>query len=255
MGSPLSPIIADIAISDVEEVALLSLSYKPLFYYRYVDDIITGVPCERIEELVSCFNSIHERINFTIERSINNEISFLDINLIVKGDRIISNWYQKPTFSGRYLNYFSQHPYSHKKGVIIGLIDRVVMLSDCQFLQENLSKLIIILRNNNYPLKMIFSTLVNRFKYYTHSDKRIPTSENEGSKYFTIPYVHSVNDKLDIIFKKFNNDLSFTIAKDLQSFIKRHKDNVDKLSINSVVYKIPCRGNVMLVTWDKRGGN
>jgi len=31
----------------------------------------------------------------------------------------IFNWYRKPTFSGRFLNYHSHHPFLHKKGTII----------------------------------------------------------------------------------------------------------------------------------------
>jgi len=38
MGSPLSPIIADIVMQDLEEIAILNLQIHSLFYYRYVDD-------------------------------------------------------------------------------------------------------------------------------------------------------------------------------------------------------------------------
>lgn len=40
MGSPLSPIIADIVMCDLEEYCLRSVNVRPSFYYRYVDDIV-----------------------------------------------------------------------------------------------------------------------------------------------------------------------------------------------------------------------
>jgi len=48
------------------------------------------------------------------------------------------NWYHKPTFSGRYLNYFSQHPLFQKRGTIMGMVDRVILFSDSKFQQDNL---------------------------------------------------------------------------------------------------------------------
>jgi len=49
-------------------------------------------------------------------------LSFLDLTLKSAG-RLIFNWYKKPTFSGRYLKFHSQHPLAHIKGIIIDLID------------------------------------------------------------------------------------------------------------------------------------
>lgn len=40
MGSPLSPIIADLVMQDLEEKALNSIGLSLPLYYRYVDDII-----------------------------------------------------------------------------------------------------------------------------------------------------------------------------------------------------------------------
>ena len=71
---------------------------------------------------------------------------------------------KKPTNSGRYLNYFSNYPLLHKKGVIIGQLDRILLLSHPKFHEKNISDLIHILLSNNYPLKFIFSTIKNRIK-------------------------------------------------------------------------------------------
>ena len=44
MGSPFSPILADIVMDDLEKERLASLSFQLPLYFRYVDDILIVVP-------------------------------------------------------------------------------------------------------------------------------------------------------------------------------------------------------------------
>ncbi|XP_072748549.1 uncharacterized protein [Anoplolepis gracilipes] len=62
MGSPLSPIIADIVLQDIEEKALTLLNFTPPIYFRYVDDILISVPPKFIDETLTIFNSSHNRV-------------------------------------------------------------------------------------------------------------------------------------------------------------------------------------------------
>ncbi|XP_071652947.1 uncharacterized protein, partial [Temnothorax longispinosus] len=75
MGSPLSPILADMVMDDLETQCLSLLDFK-----------------------------------FTFETEANSSIPFLDTLVIRDEDKLITNWYRKPTFSKRYINYFSNHP-------------------------------------------------------------------------------------------------------------------------------------------------
>ena len=75
-----------------------------------------------IDTLVNTFNSFHSRLKFTNEIG-RDRLDFLDISLIKKRNSLVKNWYHKPTFSGRYLNYVSRHPLCQKVGTIIGLIE------------------------------------------------------------------------------------------------------------------------------------
>lgn len=47
MGSPLSPTVANLVIEELETWALKQLNFKPPYYVRYVDDIMTAVPNDR----------------------------------------------------------------------------------------------------------------------------------------------------------------------------------------------------------------
>ena len=70
----------------------------------------------------------------------------------------------QPTFSGRYLNFWSQHLVSQKIGTIAGLVDRVVLLSNLKFYLDNLCFIIKVFLENNYPLNFIIENIKNRLK-------------------------------------------------------------------------------------------
>ena len=100
MGSPLSLIIADIVMQDLEKM-LNSLDFDISFYYRYVDDIIIAIPSFKVQEVLEKFNSYHHRIQFTCEIG-NHRINFLNTNIIVDKNIIKFDLYYKPTFSCRF---------------------------------------------------------------------------------------------------------------------------------------------------------
>jgi len=79
MGSPLSPIIAEIVLQNLEKKALELLSIGIPFYHRYIDDITLAAPRHKINEFLNTFNSLHPRLQFTLEIE-GNQLNFLDVN-------------------------------------------------------------------------------------------------------------------------------------------------------------------------------
>jgi len=49
--------------------------------------------------------------------------NFLELKIINRDGQLIFDWYHKPTFSGKFLNYYSNHPISQKKGVIMNFYE------------------------------------------------------------------------------------------------------------------------------------
>ena len=70
MGNPLSPILSDIVIEDLELQCINKLESKPLFYFQYVDDIVLCIHKNYIEHTLKVFNSYDENLQFTVERSL-----------------------------------------------------------------------------------------------------------------------------------------------------------------------------------------
>jgi len=166
MGSPLFPILADIVMQDLEERAISSLSLHFPFYFRYVDDIALAALSASCKNILHVFNSFHKRLQFTIEIADENTLNFLDVSITINRNFIEFDWNRKPTFSGRFLNFFSQHPISHKRGVIIGLTDSVFYLSHPQHHEKNFLLVINILLSNGYPFKFIFNSIIRRLRIF-----------------------------------------------------------------------------------------
>ena len=88
MGSPLSPIIADLALQDLEMNAIGALRTDIPFYFRYVDDIVLAAPSSMLNTVLETFNSFHPRLQFTMEEGVDNRLSFLDLTLIINNNRL-----------------------------------------------------------------------------------------------------------------------------------------------------------------------
>jgi len=227
MGSPLSTMVADLILQKLESSILNELPFKPTFYYRYVDDIALAIPRSQLNNLLNKFNSFHHRLKFTMEMVCDGDrLDFLDISIIRQGNTLIFDWFRKPTFSGRFLNYYSHHPFTQKRGTMYSLIDRVIRLSHPLFHKENFDHVIKILLDNGYPLGLIFSTIRRRLHTISYSNKTTcKEKDDESSGFFTIPYVSCVSKKFIQYFKNISfNKLAFSCFNKLNRFIKVHKD-------------------------------
>jgi len=89
IGSPLSPILADIVMDDLETFCLDKLDFEVTTYFRYVDDIFTILPKENINNVLSIFNGFHPRLQF-IECESQGQINFLNTTVIREKEKIIN---------------------------------------------------------------------------------------------------------------------------------------------------------------------
>jgi len=172
--------------------------------------------------------------------------------LIKKKETLIFDWYRKPTFSGRFLNYFSWHPLCQKIGTIIGLIDRVLLLSHPNFHKKNVDLVIKILLNNGYPLSLIFSTIKKRLykKFDLFNcvddfiiDKQLTTKEDsKNKKIFCIPFIPNISTKISMLFKNVPFlRMAYRGINKLNRFIKVQKNVLLQSSQSNVIYKIDCK--------------
>src|SRR5580765_2667520 len=214
-------------------IEILHISFPS--YYRYVDDIVLAAPPSMFNTVLQTFNSFHPRLQFTIEEGVDNRLNFLDITFIIENNVIYFDWYHKPTFSGRYLHFESRHPLCHKKGTVIGLINRAFRLSSPCFHQKNLEFVTNILLSNGYPLELIFSTMYTRLKTLIYSMKKninetatnsMNNNISEKFSYFNIPYVPAISEQFTPVVRDLQTKLSYTGINKLRRFIKVQKDRL-----------------------------
>ncbi|XP_044760692.1 uncharacterized protein LOC123318066 [Coccinella septempunctata] len=89
-------------------------------------------------------------------------VPFLDTRVIRNTDGDLRlDWYRKPTHSGRYLHYYSNHPHRQKINMILGLKNRIQRISHQTFHQKNLKLLFNSMLNNGYPKGLLTRLLYN----------------------------------------------------------------------------------------------
>ena len=248
MGSPISPIFADLVMTDLECDCWSKLNTMfnivPLIYKRYVDDSFLCVKSSDIYKIIDVFNNADTRLKFTYELESDCKINFLDLTIIRECHKIVTDWYQKPTSSGRVLNFFSNHPVQLKKNIIFNLIDRAILLSDKQFHHKNIRLVKEILINNNYEQKFITKFIRKRlFKIYNVEPMNVQKTVNDKKERFmhvSIPYNSYLFDRLGSLVKKFNITFIPLVNKKLTNIIKKGKDKTKILDNTNVVYKIKC---------------
>lgn len=255
MGNSLSPVLSDLVMEKLFDSQIPLLGYTPVFVKKYVDDVITAIPKDKINETLNIFNNFHPKIQFTMEMEKNRKINFLDMTLIrTKKQRIITDWYSKPTSSNRLLNYISAHPFSMKRNVATSFVNRLFTLSDKRFHGKNEGTIYNFLGKNNYPVKLI-RTIIRRVKltikkkYEGNQEEGHSTSNGEQKTnkkkqiFASIKYVPMLSESIKKHITRDNPDLnvSFQPPHKLKCLFTNLKDPIPKHHINNVVYDIPCK--------------
>lgn len=257
MGSPLSPILADMVMDDLETQCLNSLDFIVPTYYRFVDDVFAIVPRTKIEKILTVFNNYHQRLKFTYEIEINSSISFLNATVIRSDNRLITNWYRKPTWSGRYINYYSNHPLKFKINTIYNLVDHAILLSDDRFQQKNIALVHDTLLNNCFPEHIVKRHILKRINFLKNRDHNNTLDTDhinfDKTSFISLPYVNNASYDLGRLLRGVGLNVVYKITKKLNILIKRGKDVLQNNDKTNVVYKLNCQNcNMSYVGQTKR---
>lgn len=155
MGSPLSPILAEIFMIEMENNILPSLSSVRL-WVRMVDDVFAIIRKRKLEEILKIINNYDSDLSFTYEEETNDSLNFLDVTIMKdRNGSLRRKVYRKKTHSNRYLDWNSFHHRSQKIGVIDSLVMRGVRVCSDEFLSEELSLIKTTLNKNGYPIPIL----------------------------------------------------------------------------------------------------
>ncbi|XP_068670998.1 uncharacterized protein [Montipora foliosa] len=97
MGSPVSPIVANLCMEVIEESAISSATVPPRIWKRYVDDSFVVIKKAAVHSFHDTLNAVDPKITFTIEEENNGQIAFLDTLVSRKNGVAVIDVYRKPT--------------------------------------------------------------------------------------------------------------------------------------------------------------
>ena len=153
MGSPVSPIIANLYMEYLEQKAL-STAPTPRLQYWYVDDTFVIQKEENKQNVLQHINSVDPAIQFTVENNKEDgAIPFL--YTIVKSEtdgKLSITVYRKPIPMDKYLQWDSHHHLSAKYSVISTLtFMAITVCSNPELLRKEMEHLRKALTNCKYP--------------------------------------------------------------------------------------------------------
>ena len=153
MGSPVSPIVANLYMEYFEQKALSTAPY-PRLWQRYVDDTFVIQKDIHKPELIQHINSVDPAIHFTVEnKKEDGAIPFLDTIVKPEADGNLSiTVYRKPTHMDQYIQWDSHHYLSAKFSLIHTLTHRAqTVCSNPELLHKEKSHLRKALTQSKYP--------------------------------------------------------------------------------------------------------
>ncbi|BHF73650.1 hypothetical protein SprV_0401673200 [Sparganum proliferum] len=124
MGSPISSLVAEPVLQELENVAFHY--YEPAFWRPYVDDTFVIIERSRLTDLQDLLNGIFPDIQFIREEEHAEQLPFLDV-LVTRtpNGELNTTVYRKATNRTQILNYHSNHPMAHKRSCVRALFQRV----------------------------------------------------------------------------------------------------------------------------------
>ena len=231
-------------MSKLLKVSIQRLPFNLPFIYQYVDDLILSVPRGTSEEILSIFNSFNCHIQFTVEEEKENSVPFLDTKVIREGSTIILDWYQKPTSSGRYINFHSYHSFKMKTNVIMGLKKRILDICHPSKVKNALKRLCDQMMDNGYPRQLLHRLLYsapNSPRNLEEAPDRA-VQEAPAPAFGSFPYIENLSHKFIKLFRDHNIKIAQYNLLTNQCFFRNKKDKDSKLLMSNVVYQIKCTG-------------
>ena len=159
IGNRLAVVAANCFVLKLERKLCSILPARPLFWIRYIDDIIAICDKTIISEdlLVTNLKDLHPNITFTyVLSSLQEGAIFLDTFISTNNNDLSIGMYRKPTDSNRVLNFNSNHTMFTKLGVAIGQFKCVQKIcNNTKTLADGEEIIRETLKNSNYPVNII----------------------------------------------------------------------------------------------------
>ena len=233
MGSPISVVAANLVMKDLES-RILSGNCQIRLWKRFVDDVWALVPEDKVSDILKYINSFEKSINFTCEREIENSLPFLDVHVTRIGHSFKTKVYCKPSHTDRYLDFNSNHAFTHKMSVSCCLYSRAILFSsDAHDKNIEFQRVTNVLRHNSFP-----DHVIRKSDKVNVSNNGVSDIASAGS--VSLPYIKGCSERISRVLKRFNIKSHYKPLNKLSNIFGLPEDPVEQSKKCGVVYEVPC---------------
>ena len=238
MGSPISPIIANLYMEKFELKAINSAPSQPRVWFRYVDDTFCILHQYDIDGFTKHLNHQDPNIKFTIEQETDNKLAFLDVCINLNDDASINTTiYRKKTHTDQYLNFNSNHHLEHKRSVVRTLMNRAdQLITNEEDREQERDYVKTVLKANGYKQWMF--KLPNK---QLNQEKTSNRNSPRDSITVGLPYTKGLSEHLQRIFKVHNVHVYHRPRNNIRSMLVHPKDKTKITQKSGVVYEVTCK--------------
>jgi hypothetical protein len=174
-------------------------------------------------------------LQFTINEELNNQINYLDLNLINRQGQIEMEVYRKPTATNIMINKNSCHPKERKLAAYRSWIYRLWALPLSEVKNSELNTILNIALNNEYKTEDIMQ-IYNKPK---HQQNTLNNNINRENKWITFTYTRNYICEITNLFKDTNLRIAFKTTSTPNNLLNTmQKTNIyDQCGI----YKLTCQ--------------
>ncbi|XP_026317432.1 uncharacterized protein LOC113228374, partial [Hyposmocoma kahamanoa] len=238
MGSPVSPVVADIFMENFEERVLPMAPARPKIFKRYVDDTFTILPKDSIPSFLDHLNSFSTKIQLTMEQENCGTLAFLDVLIQRNPNNILDHTvFRKKTHTDRYINGNSHHHPSQLATVGKSLFQRAYGVCDSNHLAGELQHIKQVLHANKLKIP----------RQCRRPRVKPPTVERRPA---ILPYVRGVTDKIGRVLRRASIKTYFKPLRKISQFLRPVKCNIPLQDAG--VYKLDCECGLSYIGQTKR---
>ena len=250
MGSPVSPIVANLFMEDMEVQTIRTSTTPRTLWKRLVDGTFTIIKINNRNSFLQHLNSMHH-IKFTCEKVRNDgSMPFLDILITPEEDGSLkTSGSRKPAHTDLYLQWDSHHTIQSKYSVAGTLYHRATpVYTNPQLLQEEEKHLFQALRKCKYPTWAIDRAKLRSQNPNGDRTRRInkQTGQNNNNKqnlYMVVPYHQGLSERVKKSCNKFGVQVHFKGGQTIKSLIMAPKDKDPFTNKSGVIDRYKCNEN------------
>ena len=246
MGSPISPILANLFMEDFEVQAIMTAPSPPVLWKRFVDDTFTIIHEQDKDSFLDHLNHIHPSIKFTREETRpDGAIPFMDILITHKDDGTLqTSVYRKTIHTDLYMQWDSHNTLPSKYSVVGTLYHRAkTICSNQEMLLKVEQHLFQAFKKCKYTtwslniVKLRCQNPNNKRKNKNYSQLNTNTKKN---LYMVVPYYQNISESIKRSCKKFGVQVHFKGGLTIRNLLMASKDKDHILKKSRVIYKYTC---------------